>query len=69
MFPLRVQVNRAREKDRRKNLSRYSVPRMPAICLRESRNQGSRQNQARIREATINAGKISREKTEEMQGL
>ena len=68
-FLLRVQENREKGNVPRRNLSRYSVPRMPAICLRESRNQGSRQNQARIREATINAGKISREKTEETQGV
>ena len=65
---LRMRENRARERDRRKNLFRCSVPRMPAICWRESRNQGSRQDQVRTREAKINAGRIFREKTGEMQG-
>ena len=67
-FLLRVQENREKGNVPRRNLSRYSVPRMPAICRRESRNQGSRQDQVRTREAIINAGRILREKTGEMQG-
>ena len=67
-FLLRVQENREKGNVPRRNLSRYSVPRMQAICRSGSKSPDRMQDRGRSREAITNAGKISRETTEAMQG-
>ena len=66
MFPLRAAVpeNRERETVQRKNLSRYSVPRMQAICRSGSKSPDRMQDRGRSREAITDVRKTVRERAE-----
>ena len=61
--------NRQKEKNRRRNLSRYSALRTQATCLSADRKTGSREKLARNRKQIINARITVREIAEVQQAV
>ena len=69
MYLLQALENRQKEKNRRKNLFRYSALKMQATCRNAGKKTGSRGELARNRKQKINARIIVRETAEVQQAV